>query len=429
MPKIEINYSKFKTKPGYIFAVLILTILIAEIIVMYLLPLLVPKGTSEFIENMCDGALLALFVSPVLWKMVVVPMRGEVFRIQRRSQNIINSNSSGIFSINENGMIKSFNPAFQNILNLQITEIQNHKYKDIIPELKGMELEEMSKNEFITIKNNGNEKHISIKYLKIPDDEITHTLIIDDVTEKVNIQWELALQKMNSAASARLASLGEMAGGVAHEINTPLAALKLLQGQVLEELTEKNVDLARIEKMTNKMEKTTDRISKIIQGMRNITRDGSKDPMAVESLKSIIEDVVSLSWEKFSQSNSELNINNIDETILVKCRAVEIAQVLLNFLNNSIDAISDLENKWVELKVTKNENNVEIYITDSGAGIPSDIAEKIFNPFFTTKDVGKGTGLGLSISLGIIRAHGGNVKLNKDCPNTQFVISLPSAVV
>ena len=106
-------------------------------------------------------------------------------------------------------------------------------------------------------------------------------------------------------------------------------------------------------------------------------------------------------------------------------RSVHIAQVLLNLLHNASDAVSGTPDPWIWLEVIERNESVELRITDSGKGIPLLIQEKIFQPFFTTKDVGTGTGLGLSISMGIIRDHGGQLEIDNNCPNTCFVIRLP----
>lgn len=97
----------------------------------------------------------------------------------------------------------------------------------------------------------------------------------------------------------------------------------------------------------------------------------------------------------------------------------------MNLLCNSLDALEGLPTKWIELKQSADESNIYISVTDSGAGIPKSIIQKIFDPFFTTKGVEKGTGLGLSISLGIIKEHKGEMFVNEESPNTQFVIKLP----
>ena len=91
---------------------------------------------------------------------------------------------------------------------------------------------------------------------------------------------------------------------------------------------------------------------------------------------------------------------------------MQISQVLLNLLSNSIDAVQKLPEKWIHIEVLSTEQHLKIRVTDSGSGISQDLAQKIFQPFFTTKDIGKGTGLGLSISDGIIKSHGGILDLN-----------------
>jgi C4-dicarboxylate-specific signal transduction histidine kinase len=109
----------------------------------------------------------------------------------------------------------------------------------------------------------------------------------------------------------------------------------------------------------------------------------------------------------------------------VNCRPTQLSQVLLNLLSNAFDAVSALSEKWVRLTVTQEEQKLIIKVIDSGNGIPSDIAEKIMQPFFTTKVIGKGTGLGLSISRGIIESHEGALFYDPSEKNTTFVIELP----
>jgi C4-dicarboxylate-specific signal transduction histidine kinase len=99
--------------------------------------------------------------------------------------------------------------------------------------------------------------------------------------------------------------------------------------------------------------------------------------------------------------------------------------VLLNLLNNSFDAVRDLQDRWIHIAFELGPKDVAIIFTDSGAGIAEALAEKIMVPFFTTKEVGKGTGLGLSIAKGIVEDHGGTIVLDQDCSNTRFIVTLP----
>ena len=116
--------------------------------------------------------------------------------------------------------------------------------------------------------------------------------------------------------------------------------------------------------------------------------------------------------------------------MIINCRSVEISQVLMNLLNNSRDALTmkdskDPDDRWINIVVTDQGENVEINVMDNGNGIPHDVAEKIMQPFFTTKELGKGTGLGLSISRNIIESHKGRFFLDSNSQYTKFTIILP----
>ena len=114
-----------------------------------------------------------------------------------------------------------------------------------------------------------------------------------------------------------------------------------------------------------------------------------------------------------------------DSEVLLNCQPVSLSQVFLNLINNSIDAIKDMPKAWIRCIIESNENEVIIKMIDSGNGISDDNKEKIFLPFYTTKDVDHGTGLGLSISKGIIKSHSGSFVLDDQHENTCFVIVLP----
>lgn len=247
--------------------------------------------------------------------------------------------------------------------------------------------------------------------------------------EKVNSRLQTEIQEKKKAQvqaihSSKMAALGEMAGGIAHEINTPLAVISMRVEQMEECVCEGDVNELEFMDAIEVVKKTTDRIAKIIGGLRFFAREGKKDVFQIVAVSKLIEETLSFCSERFSNHGVQLNIlNNIGAK--VECRSVEISQVLLNLLNNAYDAIEQLDEKWISIEVAEHEQHIEISVTDSGNGISQDIQDKIMQPFFTTKPIGKGTGLGLSVSVGIATAHQGKLYIDKESPHTRFVLSMP----
>jgi PAS domain S-box-containing protein len=244
-----------------------------------------------------------------------------------------------------------------------------------------------------------------------------------DLTEKIELE-------QRTEASSKMAALGEMAGGVAHEINNPLSivvakaqrALKLLQKNETQSLAQ---DLERI--IFN-----AERIGKIVKGLKSFSRDGSKDPFAAVSLSAIIQETLSFCQNRIEKNGIELRIDSIrlaQTDCQVECRAVQISQVLLNLLNNAIDAVSgdtrERHLKWISISVSLDDSWAEIRVNDSGPGVPEDLELRVMQPFFTTKNVGRGTGLGLSVSLAIARDHGGFLKLDRSTSPSCFLLKIP----
>jgi C4-dicarboxylate-specific signal transduction histidine kinase len=171
--------------------------------------------------------------------------------------------------------------------------------------------------------------------------------------------------------------------------------------------------------------KTVERIAKIVQGLKTFSRDGSRDAFEEINAHSLISDTLSLCMERMRDHGVRFFMDPIDEKLTFQGRGTEISQVLVNLLNNADDAISKMPDKWISFTVQSEEKWLEFRVTDCGSGIPAEVQKSLFQPFFTTKEIGKGTGLGLSISHGIVQHHGGELKLDSQCPNTCFVLRLP----
>lgn len=240
-------------------------------------------------------------------------------------------------------------------------------------------------------------------------------------------QVTITAQQATLTANAKMSALGEMAGGIAHEINTPLAVIQLRTDQLMEAMVHGELDKALAQEALVSVQDTIRRIAKIIHGLKTFARDGKKDPMSVHSLRSIVEDSFSLCREKFANHSVELKLV-ATEDLYINCRPSEISQVILNLLSNSFDAIENKSEKWIHLEITRIDGLVELSVVDCGHGIPQEIREKIMEPFFTTKDLGKGTGLGLSISKGIVESHGGRLTVDAASDNTRLTVWLPIAL-
>lgn len=226
---------------------------------------------------------------------------------------------------------------------------------------------------------------------------------------------------------SKLSALGEMAAGIAHEINNPLAIIAVSVSAVRRMAANGLQNTPRFKEVLDDVDSTVFRITKIVMGLRNISRDAANEEFQQCKLKACMEDVLSVCSEKFRGHGINLQVvmpTDIAE-VEVQLLRVQFSQVLLNLLNNSFDELEKLNEKWIRVTVSLESDNIKIVVTDSGKGIPISVQEKIFLPFFTTKEVGKGTGLGLSVSHTIIQKHGGKFYVDNNSPNTSFVVSIP----
>lgn len=224
--------------------------------------------------------------------------------------------------------------------------------------------------------------------------------------------------------SMRMAALGEMAGGIAHEINSPLNVITILSEQLQKRIPEKVVSEAQILDSVAKINSTANRIGEIVSSLRSFSRTGAGLPFKDVEIKNIIHETLVLCRERFRAKDIHLQFEMPENLPPVTCRSIEISQVLLNLLNNACDAIEGVKNPTIEISVWLHERKLYVGISDNGHGISAENREKIFSPFFTTKEVGKGTGLGLSLSRGLVEANKGHLYLHPSIEKTQFIIEL-----
>lgn len=243
--------------------------------------------------------------------------------------------------------------------------------------------------------------------------------VMIDVTQQRELEAKLV-------ESSKMASLGRMAGAIAHEISNPISVIKLQMSLLMRKASTRPLAQGELEKAESTIVGTLDRMGQITHGLRIVARDQRLSEKSVKSIESIFSETLSFCQERIKQGGIRLEFSKEPKEHFVYVNAVEISQVIVNLLNNAIDAVETLSEKKISIQINSEGSTVVAKITDSGQMDPS-IANKIMDPFFTTKAVGKGTGLGLTISQSIVENHKGQLYLNRESKKTQFIIQLPLA--
>ena len=238
------------------------------------------------------------------------------------------------------------------------------------------------------------------------------------------LHQQVTEQSQKLIYSAKMSSLGEMASGIAHEINNPLAIISLKAQHLQSSLTSGKMTPTEAVEVAEQIERTCLRINKIIRGLKTFSHDGSRDPMIEENLAVIFSETEKLCSESLAALGIKLEID-CPPDITLECQPVQLSQVFLNLVMNSRDAIVRLPERWIRIECQSQGEKILLRFTDSGRGIHEPIRSQMMQPFYTTKEIGTGTGLGLSISKGIVGHHEGNLFYNPDHEFTQFMIALP----
>jgi signal transduction histidine kinase len=222
----------------------------------------------------------------------------------------------------------------------------------------------------------------------------------------------------------RLATLGELSASVAHEINNPLAIIATSSEVLKQEYGVHGVG----HEVVKKIDTSVIRISKIIRGLKKFAYQDETLSLQVVSAQKLLQDCVDFTLPKAQRHKIKISICELCDTDIY-CDELQVQQVIINLLNNAMDAMRNCDKAWIQLSCLVHDDAIELIVKDSGKGISSDVVDRLFNPFYTTKNVGEGTGLGLSISKGIAKHHGGNLSYKLIEGHTAFVLTLPKGAV
>lgn len=367
-------------------------------------------------------------------------------KLENFNDVIFNTLIEGVIIIDLNGSVQDCNRAACDILGISKSELINNNLQQIF----GIFQQENGVENFFSphlikklfyeptrsfvFKFNNSQKStiwvsISTATHPVTIENCVQLLILTflDVTNEIQNRKTIEEQKALLLNSERLSTLGNVAANIAHEIGNPLTVIRG-NADILKRLFDsKNpVDQESAKKRAVVILKSIDHISKIISGVSRLSRFGDKDTYSYIYLPKLVEETMVFTAERFRKSDVRLQLSAVPE-IEIKCREIQISQVILNLVANACDAAEETDGRWVKVDIQEDPKDfITILVTDSGKGISPEVMQKIFQPFFTTKQVGKGTGLGLPISKQIVEEHNGQLIIQTSHDGyTQFVVKLP----
>jgi len=251
---------------------------------------------------------------------------------------------------------------------------------------------------------------------------------LKETTEEVRRREQELREKQEQLVQAgKLATLGELTTGVAHELNNPLNNIGLFIGNAID-LIELGLEEANHERILHELHSAMQQVRKATEIISHLRTFGRSTSVSYElvSIQSVVQRALSLMQEQLRLRQIAVQVRFPADEMIVMGNAIQLEQVFINLLTNARDALASATRKVVTISCEVKEEVVELQVGDTGPGIPPGFEKRIFDPFFTTKEVGAGTGLGLSITYGIIKDHQGTITVhNRPDDGALFVIQFP----
>jgi two-component system, NtrC family, sensor kinase len=346
----------------------------------------------------------------------------EIARLKDFSENIVESLNVGVLAIDLGGIVESWNSRMEQLFGVVRQDAVGRQLHSLLPGELASEIAVRKDEEQVTgiykqrLHHQG--KYLTLNVSITPlvsksGERIGRLLLFDDVTQRERMEEQMS-------QTEKLTSLGLLAAGVAHEVNTPLAVISNYIQMLAKQMPDGDPRQALIEKIV----KQTFRASEIVNNLLNFSRTGSAELSDID-VNRVVEETLSLVEHPLKTSQVRI-VKQLGEMLpAVRGSANKLQQVFLNLFLNARDAMPD--GGMLQVRTAAHNGSVEIEIVDSGAGIAREHIHRIFDPFFTTKATGRGTGLGLSVSYGIIKEHSGKIDV-RSTPGkgTSFHVEFPA---
>ena len=396
------------------------------------------KGSGEPLSSE-DMALLAAVAGQVatafengrLYGQLQVKAR-ELDRMRQFSEDIVESLNDGLVVLDLNDLVVRWNAGMERLYGVPKAAAVGQDIKDLfdaafINHLRKAREKTPAGSTFYrvplfsrhSVENSADQKrllvNIAIAPLLTPELKINGLmLIVEDITQRVQLEEQLQI-------SEKMASIGLLAAGVAHEVNTPLTGISSFTQMLLDGAKPDDPKTEILQKIENQ----TFRAAKIVNGLLNLARPGQSDASGPVDLNVVVNDVLALLEHQLASVSVKVRRELSSDPVFVEGIEFKLQQVFLNLFLNARDAMST--GGWLTIRTTIDDRQrAVVQVSDTGSGIPPEALSRIYDPFFTTKSPGQGTGLGLSITYGVVKEHHGVIECDSEPDQgTKFTLTLP----
>ena len=356
---------------------------------------------------------------------------GELKLLKEFNESIIESINVGLLAVDLDGRVTRLNSALEHILDLRrdaavgkrVEELFSDDFADTLRQVLGNEgwqlkdIRNIYKLHTATLGNRRLVVNIALAPLQDGQGQTGALVVLEDVTARIGLEEQLQQRE-------KLSSIGLLAAGVAHEVNTPLTGVSSYTQMLLAMLAENDPKHALLQKVRTQAERATN----IVNNLLNFSRTGNASEFGEIDMAQVLNDTLQLLEPQLRRSQIEIVRDYEDDSPLVYGNAGKLQQVFTNLILNARDAIPDGGRITLSTR-TLDDGSLLVEVADTGIGIAPENVAKIYDPFYTTKGVGRGTGLGLAVSYGIVQEHAGHINVDSTPGHgTRFHITLPTAL-
>ncbi len=354
-------------------------------------------------------------------------------RLRDFNENIVESINVGVFALDSDSCIESWNTQMEVMHGTPRAEVLRRPAREIFSPEFAEELERRQTEhgvhtlyKFRLTLSQGEPRtaNVTIAPLLNRDMEpVGRIVLVDDISDRVSMEAQLT-------QADKLSSIGLLAAGVAHEVNTPLAVISSYAQMLGKQIRLDEGAQARLGPVLDKITQQTFRASEIVNGLLNFSRMSTVDLSRMD-LNAIVGDTVLLLEHQMRSSGVAMQLELAPDLPSISGTRGKLQQVLVNLILNARDALVERPSPAISLSTRRVGGEVELTVTDNGAGMPAETLHKIYDPFFTTKaqpkeGQRKGTGLGLAVSYGIVQEHGGRIEATSEVgAGTSFHLFFP----